>query len=107
QLLHSLHFTHAGDLAHANEDAIQVLQVGNVGDDVHRGALVGRLGFHVANVGVGVTDDGSDLLQHAGTVVAGNDQLHRIPCLPVLGRGIVSPLHGDAPLRLQNQVGDV
>ena len=62
ELLHSLHIAHAGDLAHAAHDSLQVLEVGDVGDDFHRGMVFGGLGFDVADVGVGVADDGGDLL---------------------------------------------
>jgi hypothetical protein len=38
QLLHALHVAHSGDLAHAGDDALQVLEVGDFGNQVNRGS---------------------------------------------------------------------
>src|ERR1039458_9632739 len=107
QLLHALHVAHAGDFAHAGYDALQVLEVGNVSYQVNPGVVFGGLGFDVTDVGVCVADDGRDLFQHAGTVIAVHRQLYRITSLPVRRSRILSPLDGDAPVRFVHQVGDV
>jgi hypothetical protein len=36
--LHALHVAHTGDFAHADDDALQVLEVGDVGNQVNRGS---------------------------------------------------------------------
>src|ERR1019366_1922735 len=58
-------------------------------------------------VGIRVADDGRDLFQHAGTVIAVHRQLYGITRLPVRRSRILSPLHGDAPVRFIHQVGNV
>ncbi len=66
------------------------------------------LGFDVADVGVGVADDGGNLLQHAGTVVADDRQLDRIARLARWMRlPSLSPLHVDAPFLLEHQIHNV
>src|SRR3974390_3944525 len=72
-LLDPLHFAHAGDFAHAADDALEVLHVGGVHTDVDGGVGLGGAGFDVADVGVGVADDGGDALEHSRTVVAKYD----------------------------------
>src|SRR5271155_1442692 len=81
-LLDALHIAHAGYLAHAADNALQVFNVGNVHDNIDGGVSFGGVGFDVADVGVGVTDNGSDLLQHARAVVAKHHQFDGEAGLP-------------------------
>ena len=60
-LLQSLHVMHAGDLADAVHDFLEVFQVGDFQDYVYAGLAVLAAGFDVADVGVGVADHGGDL----------------------------------------------
>src|SRR5580658_7572741 len=104
RLLQPLHIPYAGNFAHAGHDSLQVLQVGDVGDQFHGSVVFGRLGFDVLDVSVGVADDGGDLFQHAGAVVAGDGQLDRVARLPNGGSGIAAPLDGNAALGLEHEV---
>jgi hypothetical protein len=39
--LHALHVAHAGDFAHAGYDTLQMFEVGDIGNQVNRGAETG------------------------------------------------------------------
>src|SRR5215469_18338414 len=109
-LLYPLHIPHAIDLPHAADDAFQVLQIGDVYDDVDGGVGSCGFGFDVADVGVGVADDCRDLLQHARAVITEHNKLNGEPRLPYRGganAAVLAPLNGDAALRLVHQVLDV
>ena len=58
------------DLADAVDNALQVFEVGNFEDHVDVGLTVFAAGRDVADVGVGVADDGGDLFKHAEAIVA-------------------------------------
>src|SRR5260370_40865278 len=49
---------YAGNLSYAVHDFLQVFQVGDFQDYVHAGLAVLTAGFYVADVGVGVADNG-------------------------------------------------
>src|SRR5581483_8474602 len=63
--LQSLHIMHTRDFPHAVDDVFEVLQVFDFDHDIHIGLTVFGAGADVADVGFGVADDGSDLLQHS------------------------------------------
>jgi hypothetical protein len=65
-----LHIVHAGDLAQTGNDAFQVFEIFNIDDDVDIGLAVGSASFDIADVGAVIADNGCDLLEYAGTVVA-------------------------------------
>ncbi len=96
----------AGDFAHAGDDALQVLEVVNVDDDVDGGLAVGGAGFDVADVGALVGDDGGHLFEHAAAVVAEDGELDRI-AVPTIFLLRLGPLDGDAPVGFVHQVDDV
>ncbi len=60
-LLEPLHIMHTGNFSHTLNDAFQMLQVGDVEDDIHIRLAVGSAGFDIADVGFAVADDGGDL----------------------------------------------
>src|SRR5438270_5652802 len=68
-LLQSLHIVNAGNLAHAGDDRLQMLQVGDVEHDVDVGLAVAGARFDISDICFGITDHGSDLLQHAPLVI--------------------------------------
>src|SRR5258708_19213490 len=88
--LQSLYLVYARNLAHAVDDVFEVLQVGNIENDVDVGLRVRAAHLNIANIGIGVTDHGRDLLEHAETIVAENRKLHRIR---TAGSLIVGPFH--------------
>src|SRR5215467_11080796 len=69
-LLQPLHVVHAGNLAHAGDDRLQVFQVGDFQHHVDACLPVSGAGFDVPDIGVIVTDHGRDLLEHSEAVVA-------------------------------------
>lgn len=95
---------HAGDFSYALDDAFQVLQVGDVEDDVYVGLAVGGAGFDVADVGFGVANDGGDLFEHAEAVVAHDGEFYGIGAGGFL---VAFPVDIDAALGLVHQVDDV
>src|SRR5215472_4474506 len=109
-LLHALHVLHAGDLAHAGDDALKVLEVCYVDNHVDCGMTLGGLGFDIADVGVGVADDGGDLLQHTGTIITEDDELDGEAGLPDgcgANAAIFSPLYGNAAFGLVHEILNV
>ena len=96
---------HAGDLPHSINDLLQVFQVSDVEDDVNAGLGVLATGFHAADVGFGVADDGGDLFQHAPTVVAEQREFYRI------GNGLAifvsRPEHVDAAVGFIEKISDI
>src|SRR5208282_8135 len=99
QLLHPLDVVHTAHAANAGDDAVEVVDIAGLEDDVDGGPGVAGLGLDVADVGILSADDGRDLGNHAGAVVAADHELHRIARrragdARLLGR----PLHGQLAL---------
>ncbi len=63
--LQALDVVDAGDLADSVHDFLEVFQVGDFQDHVDAGLAVLAAGFHAADIGFGVADDGGDLFEHA------------------------------------------
>jgi hypothetical protein len=61
-LLHSVHFVHAGDLAQAGDDLLQVFEIGDVEDDLHARLAVGGVGRDVADIALCIADNAGDVL---------------------------------------------
>src|SRR5215469_8302220 len=105
----SLNIVNSGDLPQSSHDAFQVLHVLDVDHDVDGGPAVCGAGLDVADVGVIVADHGRKLLEHSGTVIAENRELHGVGGLAV-GRGglwWLGPFHCDAAVGLIHQIVDV
>src|ERR1700693_3102833 len=96
---------HAGDLADAVDDFLQVFQVGDFEDYVHAGLAILAAGFAVAGGGVGVADKGCDLFEHAEAVVAEKRDFYGI------GNGlavfIAGPEYVDAAVGFVQKISDV
>src|ERR1700674_97388 len=103
-LLQSLHIVYTGNLSHAVDDIFQVLQVGNIENDIDVGLRVRAAHLDVADIGFAIADHGGNLLQHAETIVAKDRKLHRIR---TRGSLVVRPFHIDAAFRLIQQVHHV
>src|SRR6266550_1723176 len=105
-LLQPLHIVHTRNLAHAVDDSLQVLEVGDFQYNVDTGLTVAGAGLDVPDIGALVGDDGRDLLQHAETIVAEKRELDGIGnrlTLFVTAR----PLHVDAAVGFIEKIGDV
>src|SRR5215467_452569 len=76
--LQSLHFVHSGDFPQADDDLLEVLQVGNIQNNFDAGLTVCRMCGDVADVALGVPDHAGDVFQHTEAVVAEDCQLHGI-----------------------------
>ena len=75
------------------------------GDQLDDGfAILVVADIDAADVGVVVGDDGDQLLQHAGAVVAGDGDLDRIALRPACGIAYAGPLDIDAAVALVEQV---
>src|SRR5947209_11970480 len=98
-----LHIDDAGDLADSRNNPFQVLHIFDIDSNVDGSATIAGTDIHVADVGVVVADDGGDLLQHAGTIVAYQRQLHRIGRL----RRTRNRSAGSAPTDIDAAVGFV
>src|ERR1035437_7932412 len=106
ELLPALHSAHAGDPAQSENHTVEVAQVLGFHHKLDHGLTVfGLLGIDAANVGVVVGDDGGQLLQHAGAIVAVDGDLDRVTLRPA-GNLIAhpGPLDRDAPVALIQQV---
>src|ERR1700676_1526947 len=68
--LQSLHVMHARDLADTVHDLLKMFQVGDFQHHVYAGLPVLAASFDVADVGVGVADEGGDLFEHPEAVIA-------------------------------------
>src|SRR6266481_5769110 len=77
-LLQSLHIVYAGNLADAVNDVLQVLQVGDIEDDIDVRLAIAGAGFDVADVGFSIANHGRDLLQHAEAIVAEDGEFYRV-----------------------------
>src|SRR5580704_3284723 len=103
-LLQSLYIVHAGNFAHAIDDVFEVLEVGNVENDIDVGLPIRAAYLHISNVSFGVADHRRYLFQHAESIIAKDGKLHRIGTWRSL---IVRPFHIDATLRLIQEVNHV
>src|SRR5262249_27030011 len=103
-LFQSLHIVNTGNLSNTPNNVFQVLQVGNIQNDIDVSVPIGGVGFNVTNVGAAVADDRRDLLQHAKTIVAIHGQLYGIGTR----RPIVDcPFDINLALRFIQQVSDI
>src|ERR1700692_3951256 len=100
-LLQPLHVVHTGNLAHAIDDVFQMLEVGNIENDIAICLPIRAAHLHVADVGFGVADHGRDLFQHTEAVVAKDRKLDRIR---TRGSLVAGPFDIDAAFRLIQQV---
>src|SRR6202162_448869 len=96
---------HAGNLADAVDDFLQVFQVGDFEDYVHAGLAILAAGFDVADVGVGIADKGGDLFEHAEAVVAEKRDFYGIGNR--LAVFVARPEHVDAAVGFVEKIGDV
>src|SRR5271165_1097479 len=104
-LLQPLHVMHPGNLPHSVHNFLQVFKVGDLQDYIHAGLPVLAAGLDVADIGVGVADDGGDLFQHAEAVVTRQGEFDGIGNrLAILVPG---PEHVDAPVGFVEKIGDV
>src|SRR5580693_10644195 len=103
-LLQSLYVVNPGNLAHAVDDVFQMLEVGNIENDIDVCLPIRAANLHIPDVGFGVADHGRYLFQHAESIVAKDGKLHGIRTRCAL---IVRPFHIDAALRLIQEVDDV
>jgi len=86
QLLGALHGAHTAHAAQAEDHAVEVVQVFGFDHKLDNGFAVFALaGFDAADVGVVVGDNGGQLLQHAGAVVAEDGDLDRVALGPAGG----------------------
>src|SRR5437868_3148501 len=103
--LQSLHVMDPRNLANTVHDFLEVFQVGDFEDYVHAGLAVLAPRFYVADVGVGVADEGGDLFEHAEAVVAEQRDFYGI------GNGqavfVACPEHVDAAIGFVKKIGDV
>src|SRR5580658_1361031 len=95
---------HAGNLAYAVDDVFEMLQVGNVENDIDVSLPIRTAYLHIADVGFGIADHGCNLFQHAEAVVTEDRELYRVR---TRGSLVASPFHIDATLRLVQQVHHV
>src|ERR1017187_344778 len=100
-VLQALHVAHAGEAAHGAHQLLQVLFIAHVHGHLHQRASHLRLGFgfQAANVRVLIGEHGRDLVQHAGTVVCVDHNLHGEGV-----RGAAGPFHFDFALHVVHQV---
>ena len=103
--LQSLHVVDAGDLADAVHNFLEMLEVGDFQDHIHLGLSVLAVGLNVADVGAGVADDGDDLFQHAGAVVADQGEFDGIG--NGLAFNVAGPFNVDAAVGFVEKIGDV
>ncbi len=104
-LLQSLHVMHPRDLPHSVHDFLEVFQVGDFEDYVHAGLAVLAARFYVADVGVGVADEGGDLFEHAEAVVAEKRDFYGIGNR--LAVFVAGPEHVDAAVGFVEKISDV
>src|SRR3954452_19184088 len=100
-LLDALHVVHAGDLAEAADDALQVAHVFDVNHHIDGRLRITGARFDVADVRAVVADDRRNLLEHAGTVLAEERELDGIT---LLARLVASPFDVNAAVHLVHQV---
>src|SRR5208282_5215663 len=104
-LLQSLHVVDSGDLPDAVDDFLEMFQVGDFQDYVYAGSAVLATGFHAADVGFGVADDGGDLFEHAPAVITEKREFYGI------GNGLAvfvsGPKDVDAAVGFVEKIGDV
>src|SRR5262245_29119882 len=105
-LIQSLHIVDASDLSEPDHDALQVLHVFDVDHDINGGAAVGGASFDVTDIGIVIADDGGQLLEHAGAIVAKHRQLDGICGFSCRCGGFrrLGPLHGDTAVGFVHQV---
>src|SRR3981189_3454131 len=96
---------HAGDLADTVHDFLEAFQVGDFQDYVYAGLAVLAASFYVADVGVGVADEGGDLFEHAEAVVAEKRDFDGIGNR--LAVFLAGPEHVDAAVGFGENIGDV
>src|SRR5579859_2028589 len=89
----------AGDFANIGKNRLELAAVHNFEAGVNAGIGAIRLAFEIANVGAGAADDSSDFREKAGPVFRANHQLNREG-----GGSCPTPLHGNAALRLIEQI---
>src|SRR5208337_3934669 len=82
-----------------------MFQVGYFEDYVDAGLTVLAAGFHAADVGFSVADDGGDLFQHAEAVVAEQRDFYGIG--DGLAVFVAGPQHVDAAVGFVEKIGDV
>src|SRR5271170_1075221 len=95
---------YAGNLADAVDDVFQVLQVGDIENNIDVGLCIRAAHLDIADIGFRVADDGRNLFQHAETIIAEDRKLHRIR---TRGSFIVGPFHIDSAFRLVHQIHHV
>src|SRR5580700_7004826 len=76
--LQPLYVVYSRNFAHAVDDIFQVLEVGNVQNDIDVRLRIRTAHLHIADVGLSVADHRRDLFQHAEPIVARDRKLHRI-----------------------------
>src|SRR5258708_34218789 len=96
---------HPRNLPHAVDDFLEVFQVGDFEDYVHARLPVLAASFDVADVGVGVADEGSDLFEHAEAVIAEKSDFYRI--CNRLAVFVAGPKYVDAAVRFVGRIGDL
>src|SRR6266851_5485342 len=103
--LQSLHVMHPGDLADTVHDFLEVFQVGDFEDYIYAGLAVLATSFYVADVGVGVADEGGDLFEHAKAIIAEKRDFDGIGNrLTVF---LAGPEHVDAAVGFVEKISDV
>src|SRR6266853_1236250 len=96
---------HAGDLADTVHDFLEVLEVGDFQDYIYAGLAVLATSFYVADVGVGVADEGGDLFEHAKAIIAEKRDFDGIGNrLTVF---LAGPEHVDAAVGFVEKISDV
>src|SRR6266478_7526107 len=103
--LQSLHVVNAWDLPNTVHDFLEVFEVGDFEDYVHAGLAVLAARFYVADVGVGVADEGGDLFEHAEAVVAEKRDFYGIGNR--LAVFVAGPEHVDAAVGFVEKISDV
>src|SRR6267378_28875 len=103
--LQSLHVVDAGNLPHSVHDFLEVFQVGDFQHHVYAGLAVLAASFYVADVGVGVADEGGDLFEHAEAVVAEKRDFDGIGNR--LAVFLAGPEHVDAAVGFVEKISDV
>src|SRR4030081_2084030 len=96
---------HAGDLADTVHDFLEVFQVGDFQDYVYAGLAVLAASFYVADVGVGVADEGGDLFEHTEAIIAEKRDFDGIRNR--LAVFLAGPEHVDAAVGVVEKIGDV
>src|SRR5208337_3898398 len=106
QLLRPLHSANPGDAAQAEDHAVEVAHVFGFSNQIDDGlAIIVLANFDAADIGVVVGDNGNQLLQHAGAVVAGDSDLNRVALRPASGfSSYAGPFDIDAAVALVEQV---